>query len=183
MEQEKPHIKLQISVERLIERLKSSVMSNEEAYGQLRSRQWAPDIDLTDETPEQAERRVGLQPLHNHPILIDRARERGDIDDETYRTLYSAVHESITDRQQSGTAFTVKELMSWMQTGQITVPQALREIKSVPRVWIPREFHYDAIDPASDDDVEWVFVAHLLDAMTDDEMVELHGAVVETYGS
>lgn len=181
MEQEKSPIKLQIGVDRLIERLKSGVISNEEAYTQLRGRQWAPDIDLTDETPGQAERRLGLQPLHNHPILIDRARERGDINDETYRTLYSAIYESIIERQQSGVPFTVKEVMEWVQTGQMTITQALKQIKSVSRVQVPREVHYDAIDPADDDDIEWVCVAHLLDAMTDEEFVELYTALVDTY--
>lgn len=181
MEQEKQPIKIHIGVDRLMERLRDGVVSTEEAYEILRARQWAPDIDLTDETPEQAERRLGLEPLRKHPVLIDHALERGDISEDTYRTLYSAIHESILERQQSNVPFTVRELMDWVQTGQITIPQALRQIKSVPRIHIPREIHYDAIDPASDDDVEWVFVAHLLDAMTDDEFIQLYTAVVETY--
>lgn len=181
MEREPRPINKHIGVDRLLRKLNEGSVTNQEAYDILRARQWAPDIDITGETPAQAERRLGLDPLFHYPSLIDEARDRGDIDDETYRTLYGAIHESIIERQRSGTPFTIRELMAWMQTGQITIPQALREIKSVPRVHIPREIHYDAIDPASDDDVEWVFVAHLLDAMTDDEMIELHTAVVETY--
>lgn len=181
MEREQRPINKNIGVDRLLEKLNEGSVTTQEAYDILRARQWAPDIDPTDETEEQAERRQGLDPLYHHPVLIDEARDKGVINDETHRTLYSAIHESIIERQRSGTPFTVRELMAWVQTGQITVPQALREIKSVPRVYVLREVHYDAIDPASDDDVQWVFVANLLGAMTDDEMIELHTAVVETY--
>lgn len=118
------------------------------------------------------------------PEREDKIRERysgfGEIGIKLANSLLELGRGQLDDNAYTPT---VKELMEQFKSKKLTLEQTVSKIGSSARIRQDRKFHYDSIEPATDDDVEWIELAFYQHDVTEDELSRLFAALEKSYDS